>query len=110
VLVLLTAGCATFLSNAEKAEMSSFLVLDRYVALEKANGPALEKLVPGAHALANKIRAEAPDLLRAYDDALAAYRAVPNETTKAEVLRVMNVLMSLANSAQAIITRWQNGA
>lgn len=107
VLALLTVACVSFMTRAEQAEMSSFLVLDRFVALEKANSAALEAAVPGAHALANKIRTDAPDLLRAYDNALAAYRLAPGEGTKGEVLRIMALVAQLAQDAQAIMAKWE---
>lgn len=106
-VVLVTAACATsWLASMEQAEMSAFLTLDRFVAIEKTSGPALEALAPGSHALANEVRLRGPDLLLAWDNALAAYRANPGSDTRAEVARVAAVVQSLAADAQRILLAW----
>lgn len=110
ILALLTVGCASsWLARAEQTEMSAFLTLDRFVALEHANSVSLEVIAPGSHALAERIRREAPDYLRTYDRALAAYRGSPGEATRAEVERIMAAVAELAASAQAILAQYAAG-
>jgi hypothetical protein len=106
--LVISVGCATTLSPLARVEQSqqiAFDVIDAYLLLEYQT-PQLDQNIPGAHALAEQMRAKVPDLMEGLTAAMDSYRL--NRTAGGEVVlqTYLASLAELANQAQIIMAKW----
>lgn len=110
LMVVALQGCApmrpgadTFLTRSEQSLDVAFWSVDALFRIDKAT-PELDKLVPGAHAVIEKMRQDAPPIFRAAMDALDAYRLNQGPAEQNRVTQALAVAVSLSQDA----TVWLN--
>jgi len=115
---LFSTGCASVkpgndpvLVNAERAEQIGFDAIDGLLKIETANRAEFAKLVPGATAIADQIRAKTPDAIHAVDRAIDAYKAakkagVGTDAATAALNAELAALSSIVQSATDLSAKW----
>lgn len=111
VLATVLQGCATlrpgadqFLTRAEQSFDVAFWSVDALFRVEKVT-PEMDKLVPGSHAVIDRMRLDAPPVFMAAMNAMDAYRANPTEAGKTRVTQAIAVATSLAQDASSWLTK-----
>jgi hypothetical protein len=111
VLAAVLQGCAVlrpgadqFLTRAEQSYDVAFWSVDALFRVEKVT-PELDKLVPGSHAVIDRMRVDAPVVFVSAMNALDAYRANPTEAGKTRITQTLAVATSLAQDASSWLAK-----
>jgi hypothetical protein len=111
--VLLVAACATLsptsdpvLVRAEQSLATALDVTDALVQLDYTHRDALAAAVPGAHAVAERIRVKGPAVFKLAASAMDTYRANRTPENKATLQTTLAVVADLFNSAQQVLAQW----
>lgn len=111
ILAVALQGCAVlrpgadqFLTRSEQSFDVAFWSVDALFRVEKVT-PELDKLVPGSHAVIDRMRQDAPAVFMAAMNAMDAYRANPTEAGKTRITQALAVATSLSQDASSWLTK-----
>jgi hypothetical protein len=114
VLLLALAACASptltgdpVVINAEKTLRIAKDTLDLFVKLEYDNREMVIAKFPEIHAFAEKVRREAPTILKTANDAKNAYKYHHAGATAGQVWAAVGIVSELAAQAQKYIAKVQ---
>src|SRR4029077_6823441 len=114
VLLFALAACANptltgdpVVINAEKTLRIAKDTLDLFVKLEYDNRAMVIAKFPEVHAFAEKVRREAPAILRTANDAKNAYKYHHAGATAGQVWAAVGIVSELAAQAQRYIAKVQ---
>jgi hypothetical protein len=91
-------GSDPIVVNAEKTLRISKDTLDLFVTLEYQNQALIKTKFPPVHAFAESVRKDAPQLLKAANDAKNAYKN--KQGTSAQLFAALTAVTTLASKAQ----------
>lgn len=98
-------GSDPVIVNAEKTLRVSKDTLDLFVKLEYQNQAAVKARFPIVHEFAEKVRREAPGLLKAANDTKNAYKDHRNGTAAGQVWAAVAAVSQLATGAQSYLVK-----
>lgn len=113
VLLLALGACATpttgdpIVVNAEKTLRLAKDTLDLFVKLEYQNQAVVKAKFPQVHEFAEKVRREAPAMLKTADDIKNAYKAHRNDAIAAQLAAAIAAISQVAAQAQTYMPKVQ---